>query len=954
MKYCPKCGTANRDGSRFCNECGEELGTQKHVECPRCGTPNSVQNVLCSQCGARLPPAVSTPAEAVATPTIKGLSLPTKNPADEQNEETNPDAEPEPDDEVPAWLRELGASLSEEGESGSLDAAEDAEEVPEWLRDLRASLPEEAEHPAEAAEEQEKLPDWLAAPAPMTREAEREPASRDHEPEPEFAPEPREAEAVADEAAYDEEPSEHEPAGDEVPGWLSRLVPAATAAASETEPPRTGQEETPGWLTRLVPGEGQARAGDETAPESSEDEVAGWQDELMPEGEEPLPLGVKDEDIPPAPAGQDDELPDWLAALQPAGEEAEAGAEPAEIEIEEGEIPDWLAGFQEAGEEVEAEAEAVAVPEVESEEDEIPDWLAGFQEAGEEAEAEAVPEIEGEEGEVPEWLAGVQETGEEAEAEAVPEIESEEGEIPEWLADLGKTGEEAEAEAEAVPEIEEGEIPDWVADLRPREEGGEGEPSLYAIEFEEEELPDRIVELEPPIEEIPLAEALEEEPAHKLPDDVEAMLGPAVPAWLAELQIEAPEAAAAIIEETMVDGELPDWLVRSEIEPDEGLAPAEIPAWLLALKPTELRDEGEEDEIVPPPIRDTGEKTGLLAGIPGVLPVEMLIAQPRAIVAAEWPELTLEDSPPAQLFADIVSRPPDAAPKEIVMRRADVLPKTARWILYAILIVVVAVPIIVGKPLLERTIVTTTATVDMHTAIGALESLDPVLVAFDYDPTSSGEMDLIARALIGDLMDQEARVIVLSLLPAGPATAQTLLDELAADRPGYAESYGERYANLGYLPGEAAAVRLLGLSLQTAAPQDFYGTPLNDLPAMQGLDSTQSFSLIVELAATQDTLRWWIEQAGTPYDIPLGAGTSAAIIPYARPYYETEPRQLIGLVGGVPDGVTYEALASDQGSPTNSSAARLDSQLAGQVLFVLVLLAGNVVYFSRRGTRRER
>jgi hypothetical protein len=947
MKYCPKCGTANRDGSRFCNECGEELGTQKHVECPRCGTPNSVQNVLCSQCGARLPPAISTPADAAATPTIKGLSLPTKNPAGEQNEETNSDSEPEPDDEIPAWLRELGASLSEEGEPDGPDAAEDAEEVPEWLRDLRASLPEEPEHAAESAEEQEALPDWLAAPAPMTGEAESEPASRDREPEPvsgpELEPESGQAEVVADEAAYDEEPLGHEPAGDEVPGWLSRLVPTAAAAGSEAEPP-PGKEETPGWLSRLVPGEEQAKAGADTAPESSEDETAGWQDELISEEEGPLPLGVKDGDIPPASAGiEDDELPDWLAALQPADEEAEAVPE---IESEEDEVPDWLAGFQEAGEEAEA------VPEIETEEDELPDWMAGLQEAGEEA--EAVPQIEIEEDEVPDWMADLGETGEEAEAEAVPQIESEEDEIPDWMAGLGETGEEAEAEAVPEIEIEEGEIPDWVADLRPREEGGEGKPSLSAIEFEEEELPDRVVELEPPIEEIPLAEALEEEPAHKLPDDVEAILGPAVPAWLAELQVEAPEAAAAIIEETMVDGELPDWLVRSEIEPDEGLAPAEIPAWLLALKPTELREEGEEAEVVPPPIRDTGEKTGLLAGIPGVLPVEMLIAQPRAIVAAEWPELTLEESPPAQLFADIVGRPPDAAPKEILMRRADVLPRTARWILYAILIAVVAVPIIVGKPLLVRTIETTAATVDMHTAIEALDSLDPVLVAFDYDPTSSGEMDLIARALIGDLMDQEARVIVVSLLPAGPATAQTLLDELAADRPGYAESYGERYANLGYLPGEAAAVRLLGLSLQTAAPQDFYGTPLGDLPAMQGLDSTQSFPLIVELAATQDTLRWWIEQAGTPYDIPLGAGASAAIIPYARPYYETEPRQLTGLVGGVPDGVTYEALASDQGSPTNSSAARLDSQLAGQVLFVLVLLAGNVVYFSRRGTRRER
>ena len=332
----------------------------------------------------------------------------------------------------------------------------------------------------------------------------------------------------------------------------------------------------------------------------------------------------------------------------------------------------------------------------------------------------------------------------------------------------------------------------------------------------------------------------------------------------------------------------------------------------------------------------------------------MLIAQPRAISAAESPDLAIEDSPEAKLFANVVGRPPEAAPKEIESPRAYVLPEIARWIIYGLLILVVALPIIKGEPLLERTIESTAATVAMSDTIGSLESGDPVLVAFDYDPTTRGEMDVIARALIGHLMDQEANVVIVSLLPAGPATAEPLLQELSADRTSYADGYGERYANLGYLPGQAAAVRLLGLSVPTSLPRDFYGTPLSDLPVMQGLDSTQDFSLIIELAATQDTLRWWIEQAGTPYSIPLATGASAAVIPYARPYYETEARQLVGIVGGVPDVVTYEALTSDQSIPTNSTAARLDSQLAGQLLFVLVLLAGNVVYLTRRGSRSER
>jgi hypothetical protein len=159
---------------------------------------------------------------------------------------------------------------------------------------------------------------------------------------------------------------------------------------------------------------------------------------------------------------------------------------------------------------------------------------------------------------------------------------------------------------------------------------------------------------------------------------------------------------------------------------------------------------------------------------------------------------------------------------------------------------------------------------------------------------------------------------------------------------------------LGYLPGEATAVRLVGLSLETAFPHDYYGTSLSDLPVMQGLADAQSFDLIIELAATQDSLRWWIEQAATPYDIPLGAGVSASAAPLARPYYETEQKQLVGMIGGVPGAVSYETLRANQAEPPDKLAARLDSLMAGYAILILVLLAGNVVYLARRGAGRER
>ncbi|NIV32139.1 MAG: hypothetical protein GWN58_22460, partial [Anaerolineae bacterium] len=156
---------------------------------------NPAQNVLCSECSGRLPPAVQPPADAAATPAIKGLSLPTKNPAGEQEDA---DDAPEPDDQTPAWLRELGASISEEGSSDDAEPPEEPEEVPDWLRDLRASLPEESGDGIELTEEADALPDWLTAPESTAAEAEIESDSSE--------PEPLEPQAFAAEAEFGEEP----------------------------------------------------------------------------------------------------------------------------------------------------------------------------------------------------------------------------------------------------------------------------------------------------------------------------------------------------------------------------------------------------------------------------------------------------------------------------------------------------------------------------------------------------------------------------------------------------------------------------------------------------------------------------------------------------------------------------------------------------------------------------
>src|SRR5262245_53199372 len=64
---CTSCGTANREGAKFCDACGTALP----VACPSCETANRPGAKFCNECGASLTgqQSVPLPAQEVPTPT---------------------------------------------------------------------------------------------------------------------------------------------------------------------------------------------------------------------------------------------------------------------------------------------------------------------------------------------------------------------------------------------------------------------------------------------------------------------------------------------------------------------------------------------------------------------------------------------------------------------------------------------------------------------------------------------------------------------------------------------------------------------------------------------------------------------------------------------------------------------------------------------------------------------
>ena len=58
---CRRCQAANREGRRFCGECGAALA----VICPSCGFENEASEKYCGGCGAAVPAASASLVEAV-------------------------------------------------------------------------------------------------------------------------------------------------------------------------------------------------------------------------------------------------------------------------------------------------------------------------------------------------------------------------------------------------------------------------------------------------------------------------------------------------------------------------------------------------------------------------------------------------------------------------------------------------------------------------------------------------------------------------------------------------------------------------------------------------------------------------------------------------------------------------------------------------------------------------
>ena len=240
--------------------------------------------------------------------------------------------------------------------------------------------------------------------------------------------------------------------------------------------------------------------------------------------------------------------------------------------------------------------------------------------------------------------------------------------------------------------------------------------------------------------------------------------------------------------------------------------------------------------------------------------------------------------------------------------------------------------------------------------IEALEAGDRVLLAFDFDPASEGELGPMATAFVRHCCEKKLKMYFMALWPVGPQMIeQSIQNVIRADFPELV--YGVDYVNLGFKSGYEGVIKVIVTDLRQLYTTDARGTNIDQIPMMQGVRSVKDTDLVINVSAGYPGTKEWVQYAVSPYpnEIRLVAGCTGVQAPLFYPYV---PQQLPGLLGAIKGAAEYEELVLAKYGGENvapkylEGKRRMGPQLVAHLLMIALIIAGNVIYFAGRGRRR--
>ncbi|ABU58302.1 hypothetical protein [Roseiflexus castenholzii] len=802
--------------------------------------------------------------------------------------------------DLPAWLREL--PVTDDMSQTPLPASKArSENLPDWLRDVAAAPPEPPSAPPSAAPAPTgDLPDWLrdVAAAP---------------PEPPSAP-PSAAPA---------------PTGD-LPDWLRDVAaapPEPPSAPPSAAPAPTG--DLPDWLRDIAAAPPEPPSAPPSAAPAPTGDLPDWLRDVAAAPPEPPSAAPS---AAPAPTG---DLPDWLrdiAAAPPEPPSAPPSAAPAPT----GDLPDWLRDVAAAPPEPPSAPPSAAPAPT----GDLPDWLRDIAAAPPEPPSAPPSVAPAPTGDLPDWLRDVAAAPPEPPSAPPSVAPAPTGDLPDWLRNIAAAPPEPPSAPPSVAPAPTGDLPDWLRNIAaappepPSAPPSAPVPPAGGVTPPAGDLPDWLRTPASSSQETP--PWLEDEHGRTIPSGDAGL-----PDWLRGIDITPPDArdgqpqtmaspAAQISSDLLSGMDLPEWLrVESEPKPETAPASARDLDWLKRLGGIV------EDE----------------AGVGTAVAAPKLPPPPA-------PQRTEEQMQALNLLRHLAAEPiPSAAPlpapeRESALQRIG-LDRLLSITLLVLVIIAVAfsgvAPSLEAPPLVP-------AVSDTYDQIAALGANDVVLVGYEWDARRVGELRPLERAVIGHLITQNVKLILVSTDPQGTLLQFDLLDTLR--NAGYRQQ-GEGYLLLGYKPGGEIALRTLARDFQAVLRSDYRGDDATGSALIAGIDTGRpvarlnDLSLIIVLADDTPDVQGWMEQVypqaqtgdqPTPMVFLLPEEAAPVVQPYMR-----QPG--VAAIAGQRGALAYTAISQGSGAPGVAEA--VTHQRLVILLFVVVLVSGLAISGINAARRRR-
>jgi hypothetical protein len=692
---------------------------------------------------------------------------------------------------------------------------------------------------------------------------------------------------------------------------------------------RDDEEETPDWVSHIT-----GTPAKKKKPVAEEGQVK-WV-ELGHRGEQEPSIDEASSSQPESPASSDqrhgkDELTDWFKQASASSQTADYGLPPTAAENPPTAVPvpasepgpeaehapnsadlSWLRNLEVPAPPEEHLPETTPLPR-----EETPDWLKKLQaeQGHQEVPQPPAPRPAAPDKDVPAWLKSFSEEAPTPPAalEAAQAPLSPEQALPDWLTGIQASGPEPaptgaapNADETATPPVE---LPDWVSSLGHGQELVQEEPKLDSPALEPE---------------VPVGETsgsagaavfTEDGPSGNDMDAIFASMQ--MPDWLSAVMPEQPAAAENL---------------PPAAQTQDSIGPAELPSWVQAMRPIEssmaATTGGQQDS--------SPEERGPLAGLQGVLPVIPGAAAPSSKPQAHSIKVDASEQQLAHatLLEQILAA--ETAPIPMRSRAMPRSQKALRWVISLLLLLVVGSVVFTGTQGFPLPGAVPNETIGAIRAVESVPADAPVLLVFDYQPSTVGEMEATGASLLDHLLLlKHPHLVLLSTSPTGSALAERFMSTALAQRA-YARNL--QYLDLGYLPGGLTGVYAFAQNPSATVPLGADSKPVWQSAILSPITRFSDFAAVIVLTDSVEAGRTWIEQTA------LSRGKSLMVIaasaqagPMFLPYVDS------GQVSGIVSGVNGAA-GAEQANGGLPGYVRLywDAYSLGLYLAAALIVAGGL------------